>query len=181
MNRRTPWPWLVYIVWNAWIYALLGWGSSVQLAGVRLGPWLPDLGLVLLLGLEPGLSRRGALLAALLCALSRASFSAEPATALVAGYIGCVWLARAVRTVVESDGPLPRTVLVASSAFLLCIFWGLVRTARNLDPLAASSVGLAAAVDAGLKIALATGLASLALLPLILRLPGLTTLRGRMT
>ena len=132
-------------------------------------------------GLLKQIARRGALLAALLCALSRASFSAEPATALVAGYIGCVWPARAVRTVVESDGPLPRTVLVASSAFLLCIFWGLVRTARNLDPLAASSIGLAAAVDAGLKIALATGLASLALLPLILRLPGLTTLRGRMT
>lgn len=173
MSRRSPWPWLVFLVWNAWFYAVSG-----RLAAEPWGAWLPDLGLVLLLGLEPRLTAGDARRTAVLAAIARAAFTADPAVAVFAGYLGAVGLARALRGVVEADSALPRSLVTGACALLFGLFLGVVRGAR-LSPLAAGagtglSADLVALVGRG---AVATALASLVLLPFLLRLPGLSPLR----
>ena len=174
MSSRSPWPWLVFLVWNTWFYAVSG-----RLAAEPWGAWFPDLGLVLLLGLEPRLSARNARLAAILAATARAAFTADPAMAVLAGYLGAVGLARALRGVVEADRALPCALFTGVAALFFGFFLSLVRSARLSYVAAAAGMELNADL-AGLvwRGALATGLASFVLLPLLLRLPGLSSLRA---
>ena len=135
MNRRSPWPWIVLLIWCAWIYALLGRLASEP--GVR--GWVPDLGLVLLLGLEPRLSARDALRAALLVAAARAAFSADAPTAILAGSVGAVWISGALRNVVESDAALPRAAVTGLCALLFGLLLAFVHRARLGGSLACSA------------------------------------------
>lgn len=178
MSRRGPGPWALFWIWCVWIYALLG----RLVAEPVIGSWAPDLGLILLLGLEPRLSRREALLGALLLALARATFSADPAVAILAGYLAAAGAAGALRSVVLAEDALARAVVTGILAGGLGLFWALVRQARLLPELGSFGLGargLGLPLDEVGRTALATGVASFVLLPLLVRLPGLTSLRER--
>ncbi|MEM7305988.1 MAG: hypothetical protein AAF682_04925 [Planctomycetota bacterium] len=169
-SKRSPWSWLVLVVWCAWIYALLGRLAAEP--AVR--GWVPDLGLVLLLGLEPRLSRRDAVRAALVIGLARAAFSADAPTAILAGTLGAVSVSRGLRNVVESDAALPRAAVTGICALLLGLFLAAVHRARLSAGFGA--VDFALPLGTVVRGAAATALASLLVWPLLVRLPGLTPL-----
>ena len=168
MTRRQPWPWIILFVWGAWIHALLGRAS----AGGLLGGFTPDLGLVLLLAVEPRLPARHARRAALLVALSRAAFSAEPPLAIAAAMLAVVTLWRALGDFVEVDGALARGAVAGALSLFSGTLLALVHAAR-LDP---GLVGAGVPFPAGavLRTAAATGLCAVLVGPLLARLPGLS-------
>ena len=171
MTRRSPWPWLVLVVWCAWIYALAGRAAAEP----SLDGWVPDLGLVLLLALEPRLAVRDALRVALLIGLARLAFSADPPPAVFAGLLFAVFLSRALRSFVEVDGIVVRALLAGVCALLA----GLLSTAAHLAR-AGRAPGMSAGgavpfdLDPVMHAAVATGLAALFLGPALRRLPGLS-------
>ena len=172
VNRRALWPLLVLVIWSAWIYAMLGRVAREPI----LHGFLPDLGLVLLLGLEPRMRAREARLAALAVAAARAAFSADPPTAVLVTTWTAVEVSRGLRHVVEAEAALVRALLAGLLALASGGFLALVHAVR-LRGVAAGALELP--VDAVLRGAVATSLAALLFLPLLVRLPGLTALAPR--
>jgi len=169
MRGPTPWPWVVLAVWSTWLQALVGrLGSLEPVQG-----FAPDLGLVLLLVLEPRLVKRDAYLAAILLGLTRAAFSADPASAILVGTLAAVAVSRTLRAFIEVDGVLVRTLLAGGLALVHGAFLAAVHFAR-LDP--ALGLGFAIPGAAVLRAALATALAASIAAPALGRLPGLRPL-----
>jgi hypothetical protein len=172
MKRRHPWSWIVLLIWSTWIYALLG---RLTASGL-LGGFTPDLGLVLLLALAPGLSAADARLAALFVGLARAAFSADAPLAIVAGLLAAVELSRALGGFVEADGAVARSLIAGAMALFLGVLLALVHAAR-LDPtLVRGSLPFPA--GAVLRSAVATALAASVGAPLLARLPGVSPFAG---
>ena len=124
---------------------------------------------MLLLALDRKLSRRDARIAALLVACARASLSADPPLALIAGYLGVVGVTGVLRSGLEIDRPVARAFVAGLCAAGLAFFWVLARAAQVPD---APGVPAGALVSS----AVATGAAALLLVPLFGRLPGLSAL-----
>lgn len=185
MTRGGILPWLLFGLWVVWLSA--GQGLALETAG--LGAWVPDVGLVLLLGLGAELDRRDLPLLALVFALARASVSVASPAALLAAALGVVLVVRGLRTVVELRDVASRCLLAGLGA-LACERWFALVDARRA--LAATGLGqraLAAAWDAQVGAwpdgAWTRALATLAFAflfgPALLHLPGLTPLRRRST
>ena len=173
MRGRSPrLAWLLLVVWCAWLYAAQGALASEP----GIGPWAPDLGLLLLLALDGRMARDDARLAALLVALTRISFTADPPLAIFAGYLGAFWLSGRLREIVEVDRPLPRAILAGGLAALLSTFW----IASRLVSLS-SETAFALSPDMVWRGAVTTAVAALLFMPLLLRLPGLSPLWRRAT
>jgi len=173
VTRRQPWPWIVLFVWSAWLYAVLGRLS----AGGLLGGFTPDLGLVLLLALQPRLPARDARRAALLVSLARAAFSAGPPLAIAAGMLAAVELSRALAEFVEIEGLLARGAVAGALALFCGTLLALVHAAR-LDP-GLLGGGVPFPAGAILRAAVGTGLCAVAAGPLLGRLPGLSAFTHR--
>lgn len=163
--------WALFCVWAVWLFALSGWlGADSGWAR-----WMPDLGLVLVLSLLAQLETRDAPLLALCAALARASVSAEPHVALLAGFFGIVALALAARSVVELTGPLSRALVCGA---LVVVFDGwlvLVHRVRVHEVAGVLPLSVFIAWPAGITSALLALVAG----PLFAHLPGLTPLRRR--
>jgi hypothetical protein len=164
-------PGLLFAFGLYFLYAL--WAAALQgsLAAPRhLGDWAPDLGLLLLF---PWASRlRGARgpLAALLVALARASFSAEPPAALAANALGALGLFAVLRGALEVDRSLPRALLCGLCAWL---------SAQLLVAARTTSLGAPAVSLGDVRLwpgALLTALLCLLAAPLVVHLPGLAPL-----
>ena len=151
-----------------------------MLAGPQqLGEWTPDLGLLLLFAWAGSLRSRGPL-AALLVALARAAFGADPPLLLATSALGALGLFAALRSGLEVDRALPRALLCGLCAWLSA---QLLLAARTLALAAEAPVG--SLEDVHLREvrtwpgALATALFCFVLAPLCLRLPGLAPLGRR--
>lgn len=155
-------------LWGAWLLGLQGF-----LATGALGPWTPDLGLVLLLGLGARLSREESRRAALLVALARAAFTTDAAAAVVTGYLGAVALASTLRGALEIDHVLVRGVVAAFLGGGLAAWW------IACHQLALPGTPVAVGFTDVWRTALATGLAALVAAPLAYRLPGFASIRRR--
>ncbi len=159
--------WLVAVVWFAWIHATQEWLGRNEVFGLA----TPDFGMVLFVGLLGAVKKNDIFPLALLAALSRKSFSVDPALAILSGFLALAWLALLLRQVVELRSPLWRGVLAAVGAMGLAFWLELARYARtggslpHLDPL--------------LPLAFTSGLGALAIGGFAIRLPGLTPLRRR--
>lgn len=171
MRRAPLLAWLALTVYGLWLFALQGMLASPRL----LGAWTPDLGLVLLLSLGAGLRPSRLRIAACLVALARAGVGADPPAALLAGYLGVAGVSGTLRSGLEIDHPLPRTILAGACAWILARFW-----------IATRSIALAAGPGAhaldGIRAwpgAVATAAAALLLAPVLPKLPGLAALRRR--
>lgn len=159
---------LLFFLYAIWATALQG----ILAAPRRLGEWTPDLGLLLLFAWAGRVSSGRAALAALLVALARAAFGADPALALLAGTLGALGLFALLRRGLEVDRALPRAALCGLCAWLSA---GLLVTSRSLA--LASEVPAVTMDEVRLwPGALASALACLVLAPLCLRLPGLAPL-----
>lgn len=185
MTRGGTLPWLLFGLWTVWLSA--GQGLALELQGAA--PWVPDLGLVLLVGLGAELDRRDLPTLALVFALARASVSVVTPTAWLAAALGLVLVVRGLRTVIELRDVASRSLLVGAGV-LLCERWfALVDARRALGAPGANFDALAAAWNAQLGAwpagaftrALATMAFAFLFGPALLRLPGLTPLRRRST
>jgi len=158
---------LFVFLWGAWLFALQG-----MVAGSELGRFTPEFGLVLLLALDARLSSSEARRVAVVLSLARAGFSADSAAAIVTGYLGVVGATSALRAGVEIDGRLLRTLLAGVFSGVLSGWW---IACHQL------ALGVSPTLEAGelWPGALATGLASLVIGPLLLGLPGFSSIRRR--
>ncbi len=171
MRRAPLLAWLLLFLYGTWLLAFQGWLARPQ----HLGPWTPDLGLVLLVALGARLTPPRTRIASLLVALSRAAFSADPPLALCAGYLGVAGASSFLRAGIQVDGPLSRSLLTAVFAFVLACLWiGARAVALAASPLAASSE-----LPVPWPVALSSAVAALFLVPCFHRLPGLRALRRR--
>jgi hypothetical protein len=173
--RRVPFfAWLLLFLYALWIFALQG-----VLAGPHgLGAWTPDLGLVFLLALGARIPAGRAPFAALVIALARSALAADPPLSLGAGYLGVAGFAGLLRSSLEIDRPLGRTLLAGLSALMLSAFWiaagALARSAGAGSQLAGEA--FQSWIWPG---AAASALGAFLLAPLLGRLPGLRPLRRR--
>ena len=169
MTRAPLFAWACLVVWAVWLFALQGlWATS------RFGAWVPDVGLVLLLGLILRVTPRRARWAAVWIAVARIAFGADPPVAVLAGYLGFVGFCRALRGAVELERPLVRAVLGGLGAALLAFFW---TAAREIE---IDRHGVSPHLQGFYwQSAAATALAALLLGALPARLPGLVPLWKR--
>jgi hypothetical protein len=185
VNRGGLLPWLLFGLWVVWLSA--GQGLVLELGGAS--AWVPDLALVLLLGLGAELDRRDLPVLAAVFALARAAVSVASPAAILAAALGLVLVVRGLRTVVELRDVGSRCLLAGAGA-LACERWFALVDARRV--LAAPGQGLealSAAWDAHLGAwpdgawsrALSTMAFAFLFGPALLRLPGLTPLRRRST
>ncbi|MEQ1895039.1 MAG: hypothetical protein ABL998_21065 [Planctomycetota bacterium] len=156
----------LFFLYAVWAVALSGLLASTH----GLGGFVPDLGLVLLFAWAARLRGSRAPLAALLLALARASFSADPPLAVAAAELTAVGLFLALGAGLEVDRAFLRAFLCGVGAWLSSL---LLVSARSLA-LAGDTLPLSG--QALLPGALATGLACLVLAPLATRLAGLAPL-----
>jgi hypothetical protein len=156
----------LFFLYAVWAVALSGLLASTRV----LGAFAPDLGLVLLFAWAARLRGSRAPVAALLVALARASFSADPPLAVAAAELTALGLFLALGAGLEVDRALLRAFLCGVGAWLSSL---LLVTARTL------ALGGDSAALAGVPLfsgALATALACLLLAPLAARLAGLAPL-----
>lgn len=167
---------VLFAIWSVWLVAAQALAVSVG----TIGPYVPDLGLVLAVTLVARGHPRDVPALALLWAFARASFAVDPPFAILAGAAGVLVLARAMRSVVETHGPLPRTFVAGACALVFDAWLIVVHHVRH-ETLwtggAGAPAGVAEALLAAWPAAAATALAALALGPALSRLPGLTPLR----
>ena len=172
MNRTLSW--CLLVLWSGWLFALQGLFATHH----GLAAWTPDLGISLLLALDPRLERSDALLAVGLVSGARIAFTADPALAILVGYAALVVAVRWLRRGVEIDRPLPRFLVAALFGALLTAYWAVARGVA----LAAEGFTVAQATWNPARVgraALATGLCALLLGPFLVRLPGMSPLRRR--
>jgi hypothetical protein len=178
MSRAVLLPWLLLSVWAVWIFALqAALGRSPALGSI--GPWVPDVGLVLALALAARLPTRDLPWVGLCVGLARASLSVDPPAAVIAGYLGAVAVARAFRSVIEIKSPPAIGLLAFVLALGLAGWLGLVhaqRAAAALGPGAELAISVPGGTWRG---ALATGITAALLSAALARLPGLTPLYRR--
>lgn len=161
---------LLFLLWGLWLFALQGLLASHP----RLGPWAPELGVVLLFALDEKLGAGGRRGAAGLLAASRAAFSAEPLLPLLVAYLGVAGTRAGLRRLIEVEQALVRGPLATATAFAAAWFWILCHRLALLD------AGLfPPEIEPPWRLALSTGLAVLVVLPLLRRLPGLSPLTER--
>lgn len=164
-------PWGLFFLYALWAAALQGVLASPR----QLGEWTPDLGLCLVFAWAARLDGGRGGLAAILVALARASFGADPPVILCAASLGALGLFAALRAVLEVDRALPRALLCGTCAWLSA---QLLVAARSFA-LASEAPGEGPGGALALPLwpgALLTALACLFLVPVCRRLPGLAPL-----
>lgn len=154
----------LFFLYAVWAVALSGLCAST------FGAFAPDLGLVLLFAWAARLRGSRAPVAALLVALARASFSADPPLTVAAAELSALGLFLALGAGLEVDRALLRAFLCGVGAWVSSL---LLVTARTLalggDPATLAGVPLVSG-------AVATAVACLFLAPLAARLAGLAPL-----
>ncbi len=178
-------PWLLFGLWVVWLSAACG----LALEAPGLARWVPDLALILLLGLAAELERRDLPLLALVFALARTSVSVASPASILAGTLGLVLVVRGLRTVVELRDGSSRCLLAGFSVLALERWHALVDARRALALPGIAHDALAAAWEAQLgdwpagafTRALATVVFAFLFGPALQHLPGLTPMRRRST
>lgn len=185
MTRAGVLPWLLFGLWTVW----LGAAQGLALEAPGLALWVPDLGLILLLGLSAELDRRDLPLLALFFALARAAVSVASPASILASSLGLVLVVRGLRTVVELRDGSSRCALAALSVLALERWHSLVDARRALAESGIAQDVLAAAWEAQLGAwpagvwtrALSTFVFAFLFGQALLHLPGLTPMRRRST
>jgi hypothetical protein len=163
--------WVLLLAWLSWSFAF----QARLAAASSAGPFVPEIGLVLSIAVLSRLDEREAPVLALVLAIARFPYSAEPAIALLAGALGLCLLGLAMRSVVELTGPLWRSVAAAALVASFDLWLAVVRSSWP------STVPAELPLGFGSLLAVAGSSAALALFagPVLAHLPGLSPLRSR--
>lgn len=172
MKRFRGLAWLMLAVWASWLSA----AQAVAVAKSPLGPWMPDLGLLLIVACAGRFHPRDVPLATLVVALARVAHSVEPPGAVLAGCFGLSLAVQSVRRVVEVDRPLVRIALAGGGVLLFSLWLVTVHAVRIGHGVEHS---LADALPLVLPGVVATSFAGLLFVQSFALLPGLTPLRTR--
>lgn len=176
--------WGLFFLYAVWAAALQGLLASPR----QLGEWTPDLGLLLLFAWAARFPRGRGGPAALLVALARACFGADPPLLLAAASLGALGIFAGLRTMFVVDRALPRALLCGLCALLsarLLVAGRMLALAAELPGMGLDGTLLGAGGsehELGIRFwpgALLTALACLVLTPLCQRLPGLAALARR--
>jgi hypothetical protein len=174
VTRGRALPWILLTLWAVWIYAFQAFFAAASWSA-----WVPDVALVLMLGLAARLPSADVPLVGLCVGVAGATVSVDPAASVLAAALGVVGMARGVRSVIEIKSP-PVAGLLAFVATLCVRFWLAwvheTRIALELGVSAPPSPGLWAAAWPG---ALTTALVAMLFGGVLAHLPGLTPLRRR--
>lgn len=172
MKRGRTLAWLMLAVWASWISA----AQALCVAKTAIGPWTPDLGLLLLVACAGRLHARDVPFATLIVALGRLAYTVEPPAAVLAGFLAVSLACQLVRRMAELGNPAMRVALSGVGAFGLALWLGCVHALRTGgDPAGALTAALAPALATGLT----SALVGLFFLGSLVYLPGLTPLRER--
>jgi hypothetical protein len=163
------------LLWAVWISAVQGTLAA------RGWTFVPDLGVVLLVALAARIEPADLGWLALALALGRASVGVDPVPALVAAYFLVVALVRALRNLIDVQGPIVQVPLAALSAGGLLMWLGVAHRARLPRASVSALEDLGRSLPGPWAVALASALAALLLGPLFARLPGLSPLARRKT
>ena len=166
MRGAPPIAWGLLLLWAGWLLSLQG----LLVAATTLGPWAPDLALVLLVALGSRIPRSRALLAAVLLTVARVGHAADSPIAIFTGYAAAVSLTGALARFIDLTGPISRAILAFALTFGVVSFWAAAAQAAQGQGASFSWSPLA------LQHALATAGAAFLCAPLLLRLPGLRPL-----
>lgn len=140
--------------------------------GVGLGPWTPDLALVLLMALAVRMDRGDARLVAAVAAVARAVLGVDTPFALLAAMWFAVELSAWARGQMRVEGRLVHALIVAGAAGAVAAWLGLAAALRAPTPVALER----GAFDDAFAAAVATGLVAYLVGRSPARLPGLVAL-----
>ncbi len=171
MRRGRSLAWLMLLVWGTWLSAL----QAALITHGFLGPWVPDLVLILLVALACQLHRRDVAPAALMLALTRTATSVDSAAAILAAFGLLAALLQGLRRLAESNRLSVRFVLVGGTALIWSSWLAVVRCAQLAESASVQSVSEQMAPL--LPGVLASACAGVVLFNALLRLPGMTPLR----
>ena len=180
MNRSPVLPWILLVLWAAWAQAAQGFFSAAT-------PWAPDLGVVLLLSLAARLPTEHLPKAALAVALGRVVVSVETPTAVFAGLLALTAGARGLRSMLEINGVVARSLIAGLGTWAFAAWLSRVHEMRVLSKASMHTPNFPAAwaeqnplaESAGWQVPLATAVVALLLGPALARLPGLGPLHRR--
>ena len=102
-------PYLCVALWGTWLFAVQGWWA----AGHAHSGLVPDLGAVLLLAIAARCELQRTLWVALVLGLARAAQSADPAAAILLGYLLLALAVAPVAATLDLDRPWLRAMLGA--------------------------------------------------------------------
>ncbi len=169
---RTRWvSWLMLGVWSSWIIAFQG----ILVAQTSFSAWLPDAGLVLLIACAGRFQKQDVPRAALLLALARVAYSIEPPVAIFAAFLVTAIFVHAIRSALEVNGAILRTVIGGLAGWLFPAWLLIVQQARD----GGESLELLPRILGLWRMAFSTAVFALAFGPILGHLPGLTPLRTR--
>jgi len=158
-------PYLCLALWSTWLFALQGWWA----AGRAPGGLVPDLGVVLLLGIAARTDGARARRVALVIALSRAALSADNPAALVLAYLAVALIAAPIAATLDLDRPWLRALLAALGGGAIALWLPFAADLRAPLPAGVEPSG----GSLGWPVALATAVVALALSKALRALPGL--------
>jgi hypothetical protein len=168
-RRTSPKALVLLATWSALAFALAGW------LGRGLGPWAPDPGVVLLLGLVARARPAGLWSAALAVSLGRIAVGVDPPLAVLTVYLGIAGLHAGLCRVADGNRVLVRFLGAGSYAALVVVWLIAVHESRADVPLGL----LERAPGFALPTAMTTAVAAAVLSPALSRLPGLGAWRDR--
>jgi uncharacterized membrane protein len=175
--------WFMLLFWSALAQALTGTLKT----GMLSARWAPDLGLLLFLAVAARLGRKdlaaerrpvGFVGILLISVAARLAFSVQAVAPVLAGFLAVLFWQNTLRRGLDVERPLVRIVVASGAGVMLFFWWRIVRETNLGDVIGGSGSVSWADVGAWRGVLLTSALAPI-LMPLCLRLPGLSPLWGR--
>lgn len=165
--------WIMLATWGTW----LSGAQAMLVTRGTLGPWVPDLLLLLVVVSAVKLHRRDVAPATFILALCRTATSVDSPAAILAGFGILSVLVLGARRFADADRIPVRFVMVAAASLLFATWMALVRTAELGAQ--ASSSALGRQLEPLLPGVVVTAVAGVILFQGLMLLPGMTPLRRR--
>ena len=165
--------WIMLAAWGTW----LSGAQAVLVTRGTMGPWVPDLLLLLVVVVAVKLHRRDVIPATFILALCRTATTVDSPPAILAGFGILSVLVVSARKYADANRILVRFAMVGVASLLFASWMALVRSAEL--GLHAPTSGLGQLLEPLLPGVLVTAVAGAILFQGLILLPGMTPLRQR--
>jgi hypothetical protein len=165
--------WIMLAAWGTW----LSGAQAMLVTRGTMGPWVPDLLLLLVVVVAVKLHRRDVIPATFILALCRTATTVDSPSAILAGFGILSVLVVGARRYADANRILVRFAMVGVASLLFASWMALVRSAEL--SLHAPTSGLGQLLEPLLPGVLVTAVAGAILFQGLILLPGMTPLRQR--